>query len=142
MIRGMDGCEVEELGHTSEIGLRARAPSLADLFSCLVRAMIALSGVAPAHNAERAYFEIEVAAVDLESLLVDWLNEVLYLHEVYGIVPDAVEVEEITPQLIQATIRGTHSQQAPDLQIKAVTYHQLWVGQENQQWKAEVFFDI
>ena len=38
-------CEVEELGHTSEIGLRVYAPSLADLFRCLAGAMIALTGV-------------------------------------------------------------------------------------------------
>ena len=93
------------------------------------------------------FFEVELTAGDLESLLVDWLNEVLYLHEVSGIVPADVEVDEISPRSIQATIRGRRSRQIPELQIKAVTYHQLWIGPdqehlENGQWKAEVFFDI
>ena len=140
-------CEVEELGHTSEIGLRAYAPSLADLFRCLAGAMIGLTGVEAEQEEELVFFEVELTAGDLESLLVDWLNEVLYLHEVSGIVPDDVEVDEISPRSIQATIRGRRSRQLPELQIKAVTYHQLWIGQENEQqdkaqWKAEVFFDI
>jgi SHS2 domain-containing protein len=135
-------CEVEELGHTSEIGLRARAPSLTDLFRCLAGAMIGLTGVEAEQEADLVYLEVELTAGDLESLLVDWLNEVLYLYEVSGLVPDDVEVDEISPHSIQATVRGRRSRQIPDLQIKAVTYHQLWICQDKGQWKAEVFFDI
>ena len=53
-----------------------------------------------------------------------------------------VEVEEITPQTIQATVLGRRAGRAPDLQIKAVTYHQLKIEREGEGWRAEVFFDI
>jgi SHS2 domain-containing protein len=147
MLYEIPDCDVEELGHTSEIGLRARAPTLADLFGCLAQAMVGLTGVEAEPEADPVFFEVELTAGDLESLLVDWLNEVLYLHEVSGLVPEAVEIDEITLRSIQATLRGHRSRQAPDLQIKAVTYHQLWIGQEQERqeterWKAEVFFDI
>lgn len=135
-------CDVEELGHTSEIGLRARAPGLADLFGCLARAMIALTGAKPDPQASSAAHPIALAAADLPSLLVDWLNEVLFLHEVAGIVPETIVIGDLGPKGITATIRGRRAHGVPDLQIKAVTYHQLQIAQENGHWLAEVFFDI
>jgi SHS2 domain-containing protein len=136
------GCKTEELAHTSEIGLRVYAQSLSDLFGCLCRAMIELTGVQADEQAEPLTLEVDVSAVDVESLLVDWLNEVLYLHEVTGVVPQAVTVHTITPASIQATVSGRAARAPSELQIKAVTYHQLVVVQENREWKAEVFFDI
>lgn len=145
-------CRTEELAHTSEIGLRAHAPTLADLFGCLACAMINLTGVEADAEAEPLTLEVDVSAVDVESLLVNWLNEVLYLHEVTGVVPERVTVHAITPAAmrareIQATIEGRQGRGLSDLQIKAVTYHQLAVVQQNTaegdgEWKAEVFFDI
>ena len=140
-------CRIEELAHTSEIGLRAQAATLADLFGCLARAMIDLTGVEADEEAEPLTLEVDVSAVDVESLLVDWLNEVLYLHEVTGVVPQRVTVHAITPATmqakeIQATLAGRPGCGLSDLQIKAVTYHQLLVVQEQDAWKAEVFFDI
>ena len=149
-------CRTEELAHTSEIGLRAQAATLADLFACLARAMIDLTGAQlddeAAEEAESLTLEVDVSAVDVESLLVDWLNEVLYLHEVTGVVPERVTVHAITPAAmrareIQATIEGRQGRGLSDLQIKAVTYHQLSVVRQNTaeqdgEWKAEVFFDI
>ena len=138
----LTGCQIEELGHTSEIGLRARAATLADLFGCLASAMIALTGVRADEGAEPMTLEVDVQSVDLESLLVDWLNEVLYLHEVTRVVPKQVTVQAITPTTVEATLSGRASSEPSDLQIKAVTYHQLAIAQENDEWKAEVFFDI
>ena len=135
-------CDVEELGHTSEIGLRASAPTQSDLFRCLACAMIALTGAEAEPEEEPQFYEVDLTAGDLESLVVDWLNEILYLHEVSGLVVDDVEVEEITPQMMQATVLGRRNGRVPDLQIKAVTYHQLKIGRAGEGWKAEVFFDI
>lgn len=135
-------CQTEELAHTSEIGLRARARTLGELFDCLARAMIALTGAQADAETEAMTLEVDASAADVESLLVNWLNEVLYLHEVTGVVPQEVTVQAITPQSIQCVIAGRKASEPSDLQIKAVTYHQLSVVQESGEWKAEVFFDI
>lgn len=136
------GCTTEELAHTSEIGLRARARTLGELFACLGRAMIALTGAQADARAEVMTLEVDAGATDVESLLVNWLNEMLYLHEVTGIVPQEVTVQAITPQSIQTLVAGRKASEPAELQIKAVTYHQLSVIQEAGEWKAEVFFDI
>ena len=85
-------CDVEELSHTSEIGLRASAPTQSDLFRCLACAMIVLTGAEAEPEEEPQFYEVDVTAGDVESLVVDWLSEILYLHEVAGLVVDDVEV--------------------------------------------------
>ena len=104
--------------------------------------MIALTGAQADARAEVMTLEVDAGATDVESLLVNWLNEMLYLHEVTGIVPQEVTVQAITPQSIQTLVAGRKASEPAELQIKAVTYHQLSVIQEAGEWKAEVFFDI
>ena len=139
-------CQVEELAHTSEIGLRVRAATLNALFGCLARAMIALTGAQEDGAADPLLLEVDAAGVDAESLLVNWLNEVLYLHEVTGVVPQTVTVHSLHRTAITATLEvrtaGGAAGVGPELQIKAVTYHQLAIVEEEEGWKAEVFFDI
>jgi SHS2 domain-containing protein len=135
-------CQVEELAHTSEIGLRVRADSLNALFGCLARAMISMTGVQEDGAADPLVLEVDAEGVDAESLLVNWLNEVLYLHEVTGLVPQTVTIHSLHRTAITGTLEGRPAGGAGDLQVKAVTYHQLAIVQEEEGWKAEVFFDI
>lgn len=153
----LSDCQVEELAHTSEIGLAVRAGSLAALFGCLARAMISLTGVQEDRAADPLLLEVDAAGVDAESLLVNWLNEVLYLHEVTGVVPQTVTIHSLHRTAITGTLLGRPAAGPAELQIKAVTYHQLAIsqeaggqreagqeeaGQKEAEWKAEVFFDI
>ena len=135
-------CQVEELAHTSEIGLRAFAATPAALFGCLARAMIDLTGAQADETADPLLLEVDVSATDMESLLVNWLNEVLYQHEVTGLLPQTVTVHSLHATAVTATLGGQTARGPAHLQIKAVTYHQLAIVQEETGWKAEVFFDI
>ncbi len=74
-------CIVEELSHTAEIGLRMWAPTLADLYACAAVAMCDLVDAQPDTHGPAQGRSVAVAAPDWESLLVDWLNELLYLQE-------------------------------------------------------------
>lgn len=85
---------------------------------------------------------VSLTAVDAESLLVDWLNELLYLHETTGDVFTRYELAAWSPTRLEATVSGGPPAQRPRLHIKAVTYHQLHVAQTAVGWTADVFFDI
>ena len=137
----MDDCEIEELGHAAEIGLRLAASTLADLFRCAALGMARLTGDAPSAGA-RTVRTVTLVAPDLESLLVDWLNELVYLAEVDALYLDQVEIQEITPTALSAQVAGRAVQEPPSVQIKAATYHQLSIRQHDAGWQAEVFFDI
>lgn len=135
-------CSYEELGHTAEIGLAIDAPTPARLYACAARGMFALLRVA-ADGAEAIDTRrVTVAAGDAESLMVDWLNELVYLHEITGAIYTECRVERWSPTALTAEIEGYRPTSAPAIQIKAVTYHQLEIHEERGRWKARVFFDI
>jgi SHS2 domain-containing protein len=139
-------CTVEELSHTAEIGLRIWAPTLAELYACAAAAMCDLVDAQPDTAAPAQEHSVAIAAPDLDSLFVDWLNELLYLQETTGRYGAEAVVTSLAQQdegvALRATVRGWPAQQAPRLHIKAVTYHQLRVIAADGGWRAEVFFDI
>ena len=139
-------CIVEELSHTAEIGLRIWAPTLADLYACAATAMFEMVDAQPDMTTVAQKRTVAVDAPDLESLLVDWLNELLYLQETTGAYWPEVAIDSLAQQedraVLRATVRGWRASQPPRLHIKAVTYHQLRVVAADGGWRAEVFFDI
>jgi SHS2 domain-containing protein len=138
------GCAYEELGHTSEIGIRLKAASAPALFSCAAQAMFHL--VTPVDEAMREEIDqsrtITVVSTDSESLLVDWLNELLYLYETSGVVFRRFTISTWEPTRLEATAAGGRVETPPAMHIKAVTYHQLAVEEKDEAWQAQVFFDI
>ncbi len=139
-------CHVEELSHTAEIGLRIWAPTLAGLYACAATAMLEMVDAQPDMTTAAEERTVAVASPDLESLLVDWLNELLYLQETTGAYWPEVAVDSLVQQeegvALHATVRGWRASQPPRLHVKAVTYHQLRVIAADGGWRAEVFFDI
>ena len=142
-------CTYEELGHTPEVGLRLEADSAADLFVCAAQAMFHLihpvsfthkTSVAATDTAE--WHQITLSASDPESLLVDWLGELLYLYETTGLVYHRYHVNTWERTYIEATVTGHKPDQSPARHIQAVTYHQLEVVQTADNWQAHVFFDF
>jgi len=142
----MNTCRIEELSHTAEIGLRVQADTLAKLFRCAALGMGALTGPAPKVGTTAAY-SVAVAAPDLETLLVDWLNELVYLSEVHTFHLESVRIErldraETGSAALTATVAGRPVSEPPAVQIKAATYHQLTITRLEKSWQAEVYFDI
>ena len=142
-------CTYEELSHTAEIGLRLEVDTAANLFICAAQAMFDLIHPAPlAHKTSVAatetaeWHQIALSASDPESLLVDWLNELLYLYETTGLVYHRYRVNTWERTFIEATVTGHKPDQPAAMHIKAVTYHQLEVAQTAENWQAQVYFDI
>ena len=74
----------EEISHTADIKIRVRAPTLEALFSETFNALMQVM-----YGTERSggiVKEIEVESPDNESLLLDFLSEVLFVSEVESLV--------------------------------------------------------
>jgi SHS2 domain-containing protein len=84
--------------------------------------------------------EIELRAVDSETLLVDWLNELLYLHELEGVVYTDFEILSASPEALQAIARGT-DRWRPRTAIKAVTFNDLSIEKTAEGYTATIVFD-
>jgi SHS2 domain-containing protein len=138
----MTTCRFEELGHTSEIGLRIHADAPELLFACAARGMFSLLRVPLDLAQPPRTHHIHVESLDGESLLVDWLNELLYLYEMTGALYNDCTVTHWTHTQLDAIVCGYPPAATPAVQIKAVTYHQLQVQADAGGWRAQVFFDI
>jgi len=136
--------EYEIIEHTADIGIEVRAHQLSDLFANAAYGMFDLiCDVQAVHGEiERT---IEIAADDLEELLVGWLTELLFLFETQKLLFSEFDVAEIDNRHLRATVRGeeyAHDRHELDYEIKAVTYYGLHVIRRNSNWTAAVIFDI
>lgn len=134
----------EVLEHPADIGFRAFGRDLPDLFASAALAMLSIAGD-PAAAEPRQEYPLAVESGDRESLLVDWLNEVLYWFDGKRIAFREVHVGALTDSRIEAT--GFGESRDPErhrarLIVKAVTYHQLKIEQRDGGWIAEVYLDI
>ena len=111
-------------------------------------------------NAAKAFFDImwqiktrrksepeniEVSGIDQEELLVNFLEEFLYLFDAKRLVCTGIEVETVTDNNVWARAWLQEFDVDFDrelLNVKAVTYHQLFLGQEKGAWRARIFLDI
>ncbi|MGH2774582.1 MAG: archease [Actinomycetota bacterium] len=136
----MNGYKILE--HTADVGLRARAPDVTSLFEQATRGLCEIAGIW--RDGSGTPVEIDVEARDHEGLVVDWLNEVLYVHDARTVAVCSVEVDEVSEGRARGriTVRPLGDGDETAIQVKAVTYHQLAVRETTTGWSATVFFDI
>jgi SHS2 domain-containing protein len=134
----------EVLEHTADIGFRARGRTLAELFESAAEALVAtaleLEDVSP-----QQVYALAAEGEDLESLLVNWLSEVLYLLDGKHVAMRRFVVREITSSRVTAEALGEPRDAArhrAKLVLKGVTYHQLRIARDENGWWAEVYLDI
>lgn len=131
----------ELLGHTAEVRLRVRGADLGAVLTEAGRglAAIQLGGRLPRASGE--WRSLEVRAPDREALLVDWLNELVYLAEVERWVPVDFEVEEARDTVVRARGRGIRVTATPS-KVKAATHHALAIRDVPEGLEAEVILDV
>lgn len=135
------------LDHTADVGADLRAPSLDGLFAAALEAftdtVTERSRVTP--RQERRF---ELAADDAESLLVDWLGEVLCAYEVDGLLFHHAETAVVTTAAgLRLTARARGELYDParhpiKVLVKGITYHGLAVEERDGGWGARIIFDI
>jgi SHS2 domain-containing protein len=132
----------ELLEHTADIGVRARGATLEEVFEQATLGLAEVLGALRPGAGEAV--GVAVTAGDPGALLVDWLNEVLWLHEVRGHAGvAAVRVERVAGDRADGTVSFSSTDRpAEGTFVKAVTYHRLRVGRDAGGWLAEVYLDV
>ena len=131
------------IDHTADVGILAQGETLAETFVQaalgLFSSMIDLNQVK-----ELRRRQVDVTAPNVESLLVAWLTELIYIFDVDGLALNRFDVQEMTPTRIKALCWGEELDEARHRigpGVKAATYHGLEV-KKNGEWRAQVFLDI
>lgn len=137
----------EYLEHTGDIGIRAYGATLEELFvnaaQGLLEAIADLSTVGATVQTE-----IEVSAESLEELMVAWLDELNFRHEVEELFFKRADIRELSkaPYRLTAVAYGEPVDFAKHIvytEIKSITYHQLIVEYTpDNRWIAQVIFDL
>jgi SHS2 domain-containing protein len=144
------GAGFELLAHTADVGIRAWAGTLEAAFERanegLAEVMGALApGWSPGASGEPGEtVPVEVTASDPGGLLVDWLNEVLWLLEVSQAALAGVRVERVGDGTASGSVDVAPGGPDPDgTFVKAVTYHRLRVEPgPGGGWLVEVYLDV
>lgn len=130
----------EELEHTADLALRIYGRTLRELFANAAYAMFSqlsnLEGIVPTLQRE-----VRVEGIDYESLLVNWLNELLYLQDTRGEAYVAFEIHKLSRRRLQATVRGARTEDFHTI-IKAATYHELSITKTHGWYMSTVVFDV
>jgi SHS2 domain-containing protein len=131
----------ELLEHTADVGIRAWAGSLEEAFEHATEGLAEVLGALAPLPGEAT--PVEVAAPDPGGLLVDWLNEVLWLLEVSRAGLAGVRVERVSDGVARGSVELAPGGPDPDgTFVKAVTYHRLRVESEPGGWLLEVYLDV
>ena len=142
------GKQYEYLDHTADIKFRAYGKTREEVFENAALAMFNVIIDTEKVSGDTAR-EICLKSPDLESLLVDWLSELLYLFEVDEIVFRKFRVEKIREEKGEYSITAQALGEKYSLEslpfeteIKAITYNQLEITKTADGWKAQVVVDI
>lgn len=128
-----------ELEHTADWALRVWAGSLEDLLAQAARGMYSLMEVKLA-DGPRIQRRLVLEGSDLESLLVSFLSELLYVGEEERLAFDRYELH-LSPGRLDAWLEGAEFTEQRK-EIKAVTYHKLEVRQTQTGWEVTIVFDV
>ena len=135
--------DFEIINHTADVGIRAYGANIGQAFANAARALFSLM-VEPDNVGEVIYRDIELTAQDQESLLVEWLNELIYLFDVENIIFKRFEIIEINNTQLKARGYGEKvdiSKHELKTGVKAANYHMLRVD-KGDDYQVQVLFDI
>jgi len=130
----------EILEHKADLKIRAFGKSKEELFE---NAMVGMFESAKYEGEGRKIKkEIKVSSLDLPSLLVDFLSEVLYLSEINHEIYHQIQFRKLTNKNIEGNLFGEKLKTIGVI-IKGVTYHSLDIHQKkDKNWEATILFDI
>jgi SHS2 domain-containing protein len=134
----------ETFEHTADIGIRVCAETLEQLFTEAAEALFSLIVANPGEVKIVEQTSFRLASDQLDYLLFDWLNELLYTHETRRLLFRQFDVH-LQDGRLEADVGGEPvdtSRHELDHEVKAITYHELKVKETKEGWLAEVILDI
>lgn len=137
--------DFELISYTADIGIQARGMDFAQAFENAARGMFSLV-TGPEKINETVYRDIAVNAPDREALLVEWLNELIYLFDTEMLLFKRFHIANWQEDSLRARCYGEKidkSRHEIKRGIKAATYHKLKVEKlADGVCQVEVLLDI
>ncbi len=142
-MRGVER-KFEIIEHPADVGFIAYGGTLNELLENAALAMLSL-GCELGTIEERERREIRASGANVESLLFDWLAEILAVADSEGLAFRRAEVTEASEAKARGVVYGEKfdkTRHRAGTYIKAVTYHELRVEKTELRWKGRVYLDV
>ena len=136
----MKGFELIE--HTADIGVVATGDTLAEAFASAACGLFSIiTDISKVRESESRI--VVVKAADIEILLFNWMNELVYIFDVYHLLFSRFDVVELTDASLKATCYGEKYDPAVHelkLGVKSATFHMLEVDRAKN--RVQLIFDV
>ena len=129
----------ERIEHSAELAIRVTGRDLPELFANAAAALFDMMAE-PLATEDRQH-EVIIESVDLEGLLVDWLNRLIFMHEVHGETYTRFEITAFSPEEMRAIIYGNPSRRKLQT-IKAATFHNIIIAETETGAQGQIVFDV
>lgn len=144
--------DFELIPHTADIKIKVYGKTLEELFKQALIGMFQVVGPKIKECKkinDRIICEVlpeqrvvEIASIDKEALLVDFLSEAVSLSDINDEAYLDVTINKLSDTSLQATLHGVKVQGFDVVEIKAVTYHELDIQCIDGTWQTYIVFDI
>jgi SHS2 domain-containing protein len=135
---------VQQLNHTSDLGLKVYAESLSELFSAagqaLMKLMVNLDSVKPLEKRN-----LKVQADEIDLLFREWLSELLALFHNEEFLVSRIAKVRLNNSQISALVYGEKFDRIRHKirrELKSITYHQLGVKFDGKRYIGTFIIDV
>jgi SHS2 domain-containing protein len=130
---------------TADIGIIAYGKSLHELFENAAYGMFSCLTDALSNVRRKKSVEIKTDGSDYESLLVNWLNELVYLVNVKQLLFNEFKIDALGDFFLTAIAKGEKITKKFKLnfELKAATYHNLKIIKSaDGMYQTQIIFDV
>jgi SHS2 domain-containing protein len=134
----------EFIEHTADICIRVRGSDLKSIFKNTALAMFDIiatkqkRGILPQKT-----LTLKQQAANKEELLLCWLNELLSLSAIKGLIFKTFTIKKIDEQHLEAAAKGEDiSSYKVETEVKAATFNGLVLKKTRSGWLVKVVFDV
>ncbi len=129
------------LEHTADIKFQAFGKTIEEAFKNSALAMF--NSMHDGKIKENKDFKIKVQGKDNEALLYNFLEELLFLFDSKHFFLNKVKNIKIKNNKLTAEITGDNAENYEiHIDIKAITYHEMFVKKQGNKWVVQVVLDV
>lgn len=130
-------------GHTADVAVHATGDTLGEAFAAVADGLSAAM-CEDIPDGDHPRISLSVEAESKESLLFDFLDEVIYLRDVHAVLPADHEtrVHDDANWRVDGSFRAIPFAEVIARDVKAVTYSEMDINQTDDSWEVYVVFDV
>ena len=133
------------LEHTADIRIKIYGKTIKELFKNSAKALFDLI-VQNKNEEDKEERKVSLEAMDLNELLINWLNELISIFYTYKFLPIKYDLDiDKNFKKLEASIKGIKFnpyKNKIDTEIKAATYCNLDIKKNKKNFEVEIVFDV